>query len=163
MPVTIADLLVLGDTLAETDDESFRRAAIGRHYYALFHHCRAWHAGLQHPGEVRRANIGTHLQLVEQLSYPNAGISAELQRLSKKLGNKLDTARQRRARADYELVARVSKEDQATHSGMVKRAIVESPIEAASSSTPVAPATTVAAHAAAGTPLEPRPGIRRIK
>lgn len=163
MPVTIDDLLAIGDTLAGTDNESFRRAAIGRHYYALFHHCRAWHQGLKHPGEVRRANIGAHLQLVEQLSYPSAIISTEQQRLSKKLGNKLDTARQRRTRADYELAARISKEDLATHASMVKRAIVETATGAASSATAAPPAQSVAVPDPPSAPMGPRPGIRRVK
>ena len=66
MSVTKVDLLQLADELLLCATEVHWRAAVSRAYYAAFHGCVAWHAGMPIPGS-NTGRGGVHAQFISQL------------------------------------------------------------------------------------------------
>ena len=84
------------------DEETARRTAISRAYYAAFHAARKYHTRLPKPGRSK-ANVGDHENLIHQLRNPDPSLPDELRKKSTVVGTLLLKLRPSRMLADYEL------------------------------------------------------------
>ncbi len=104
---TPVELFELAKELRVAGSEVRFRAAASRAYYALYHHCLAFHNALPVPGISAAAGIGgDHINLVHQLTHPAPEISKdrpEIHDRSRRLGVMLNTMRGLRHNADYRL------------------------------------------------------------
>ena len=98
MPIQPADFLAVAQGLAASSDECALRSATSRAYYAAYHACDAWHAGLPAPGSNQGPPGGKHQVLINQLKFPDSSLGVD-----RKPSIKLDVMRQRRTQADYRL------------------------------------------------------------
>ncbi|AET91041.1 hypothetical protein BYI23_B004340 [Burkholderia sp. YI23] len=95
--------------LSNAEDEPGFRAVCSRAYYGAFHAAYAFHRRLPVPGTVGHAR-GRHEQLIAQLSHPMINPSDEKHRLSRALAKDLETLRDARVIADYQLEEHVNHE-----------------------------------------------------
>ena len=103
MAVSPRDLLREARHAAQRkDEETARRTAISRAYYAAFHGARKYHTCLPKPGRSK-ANVGEHENLIHQLRNPDPSLPAELRKQSSVVGTLLLKLRPSRMLADYEL------------------------------------------------------------
>lgn len=103
MPIQPADFLAVAQGLAASSDECALRSATSRAYYAAYHACDAWHAGLPAPGSNQGPPGGKHQVLINQLKFPDSSLGVDRKQLSRFTSIKLDVMRQRRTQADYRL------------------------------------------------------------
>lgn len=103
MSVSPRDLLREAMEIAQRQaEESARRSAISRAYYAAFHGAKLFHAQLLRPGSSK-PNVGEHENLIHQLRYPDTRMDSSVQGQSKVAGGMLLRLRPMRIRADYRL------------------------------------------------------------
>jgi uncharacterized protein (UPF0332 family) len=97
------DLLTAALQIAkEAKSEAMYRAAVNRAYYASYHCCVAYHAGLKGVGEIRDAK-GRHEQLINQLRFPSGKLSDNGKNRSVAIGKYLRLMCDVRVDADYRL------------------------------------------------------------
>ncbi|HEU4457768.1 MAG TPA: hypothetical protein VFR90_01435 [Methylibium sp.] len=106
MSICEADLLTLGEALAQAPDELHWRASIGRSYYAGYHTAQRWHSQLASPGSAGPAK-GMHSVLINSLTNPTVG--GALRNKSKSIGYMVNTTRALRVKADYHLAEAVDQ------------------------------------------------------
>jgi len=101
------DLCTFATKLCQTKqiNEPGRRAALSRAYYASYHACRTWHAGLPYFG--RKTDMskdgGVHSELLDRLFHPDAKTKEDCAAASRNLYNQLNVLRGYRTDSDYEL------------------------------------------------------------
>lgn len=104
MSVTKEDLLKLANELLIAATEVQRRAAVSRAYYAAYHGCLVWHAGMPTPGSPGGGKpVGVHQQLLNQLRNGAPEWSAAQKFLGRMLSAQLSALKARRKIADYDL------------------------------------------------------------
>ena len=105
MAVTPGELAVWADTALQGGGECNERAAISRHYYAVYHRALEWErATLPHLGNpVAPGPGGMHQELINRLKSPDGRIKAEIAKRSKFAGARLAILKARRTLADYKL------------------------------------------------------------
>lgn len=103
MSVTPEDLLSWAN-IANASTEPDRRAIISRAYYAAYHRCSEWHSTrLRYQSTFQAQNAGEHEVLIQKLLHPSLGNSNGQSRLSRDLGQRLQTLKPLRVLADYRL------------------------------------------------------------
>lgn len=103
MSVTKEDLLQLANELLLTVTEVEWRAAVSRAYYAAYHGCRVWHAGMPTPGSASGQPGGVHQQLLNQMRNGAPEWSTSEKFLGRVLSAQLGALKARRKIADYDL------------------------------------------------------------
>ena len=104
MSVTKEDLLQLANELLLAANEVQWRAAVSRAYYAAYHGCLVWHAGMPTPGSAGGGKPGgVHQQLLNQLRNGAPEWSASQKFLGRILSAQLGALKARRKIADYDL------------------------------------------------------------
>jgi uncharacterized protein (UPF0332 family) len=94
--------------LTTAKDEGMFRSAVSRAYYASYHCCREYHAGLQGIGQIGAAK-GRHEQLISQLLAPSQKLTANGKARSMAIGKYLRAICDSRVRADYDLTSNVDQ------------------------------------------------------
>ena len=102
MSVTKEDLLLLANELLQRATEVHCRAAVSRAYYAAFHGCVAWHAGMSVPGS-NTGNGGVHVQFISRLRNGAPEWSASHRILGRVIAAQLSALKLQRKIADYDL------------------------------------------------------------
>lgn len=103
MSVTKEDLLKLANDLIGAGTEVEWRAAVSRAYYAAYHGCLAWHAGMPLPGSLGNARGGVHDQFLNQLRNGAPEWSESQRKMGRLLSAQLGALKDRRKAADYVL------------------------------------------------------------
>lgn len=104
MSVTKEDLLQLAGELVLAATEVQWRAGASRAYYAAYHGCLVWHAGMPTPGSLGGGKPGgVHQQLLNQLRNGAPEWSASQRTLGRMVSAQLSALKARRKIADYDL------------------------------------------------------------
>jgi HEPN domain len=111
MSVSPRDLLREARKVAErADEETARRTAASKAYYAAYHGAKGYHDLLPKPGRSKQ-NVGDHENLIHSLRYPDQTLGDAICKHSIKIGELLLRLRPSRVRADYDLQAEVTVSD----------------------------------------------------
>jgi hypothetical protein len=113
MAVTCDQLVGYSESINLHAGELECRTAIGRAYYAIYHHSLQWESALSELGTGAGEGGGIHQQLINRLKTPSSKCGVDLGFKSRSLAYRLIQLKIVRTKADYDLQGSVSIEEAA--------------------------------------------------